>query len=215
MNVNKWGTFSEKIIVICAYSILPLLLLAFLVILLSSFFLDGITTDINNVNSIVEVILGFSMPMIIGLIIIPFIFQRRVRKRTLSQLGLSLKKSPKSIVTLTLLVIAGVLISVIFIHHHELQLEGMILSFVVVAVTEEFYVRGVLYHELENYWNAKVAIFVSSFIFAFVYHAGADFMLNLLFRLPISIILALIRYKFNNIYYCSVVHYIYNLLVNF
>nr|WP_245341845.1 CPBP family intramembrane glutamic endopeptidase [Enterococcus rivorum] len=115
---------------------------------------------------------------------------------------------------MAVLTLLSFLISIYFVGINDSEGIAIIVSFIVVALTEEFYSRGVLYSEIERMWGRQTAVLLSSFIFAFLFHSNSEFVVNLLFRLPIALLLGILRKKTNSIYIGSAVHYIYNIIVN-
>lgn len=206
--------FYKNIIYSSMYSIFPIMLLTITVIIVSIIVLGDINTDINNVDSSLGMIIGFSLPMVISLIICPLILEYYILKRTFGNIGISKIKSKKQGIVISLLIVLSVVVSILFLQNGEALGFTILLSFIIVAISEEFYVRGILYYELSNFWGEAVSILLTSFIFAFVYHANSDFLSNLFFRFPLALVLIFLRKKTGNIYVSILVHYIYNVSVN-
>ncbi len=91
--------------------------------------------------------------------------------------------------------------------------KAAVIHFFIIAFAEEMHFRVFQYGYIESKIGTKEAIIISSIIFAFVLHLNDMFIGNLLIRLPLGIVLGLIRYKFGaekSIY----THWIYDVIVS-
>ncbi|MEJ8303371.1 CPBP family intramembrane glutamic endopeptidase [Saccharibacillus sacchari] len=87
------------------------------------------------------------------------------------------------------------------------------LQMFLVAVSEEFWARGVLCYLFKRIWNQHVFIILaSSLSFAFLTHMNEPFMENLLYRLPGALIMGFIYVRTGNLRYTIMFHFAYNLL---
>ena len=83
----------------------------------------------------------------------------------------------------------------------------------IVAISEEFWARGVLFYVLRKIFSNWLAVvLISSVIFVFVTHMNRDIIENLLYRMPGALIMGLIYQKTEKLQYSILFHYIYNIL---
>ncbi|MEH7922434.1 CPBP family intramembrane metalloprotease [Staphylococcus pseudintermedius] len=213
MFLNKYNFF-RKISNTCALSVLPLLLLTVLVIVVSLVFFGDIKTDINSAETASVILIGFSVPMFISLVILPLIIEVLLLKRTLNDLGLYIIITKSQLLFVFVLLSISTLVSYFFLLENNRLALSILFSFITVAISEELYVRGILYFEFKKIWGDLISVILTSFIFAFVYHANSDFFSNLIFRFPLALVLVFVRKKSGNIYNSVLLHYIYNVVVN-
>ena len=85
--IIKKENLLENIIRVICYISIPLCLLMCLT-LLSSYFLNGsISSDVNKMTSLGQVIICFSIPMFISLVILPVLVKLFLQKERLSNIG--------------------------------------------------------------------------------------------------------------------------------
>ncbi|MEL4229022.1 UNVERIFIED_CONTAM: hypothetical protein PGM82_13110, partial [Staphylococcus pseudintermedius] len=114
MFLNKYNFF-RKISNTCALSVLPLLLLTVLVIVVSLVFFGDIKTDINSAETASVILIGFSVPMFISLVILPLIIEVLLLKRTLNDLGLYIIITKSQLLFVFVLLSISTLVSYFFL----------------------------------------------------------------------------------------------------
>ena len=91
----------------------------------------------------------------------------------------------------------------------------LIVQNLVVAGSEEFLCRSALTFILERTIKSRLLVgIISIVIFVFVIHSNATVVENLIWRLPISVLLVCIYMKRKSIYIPYVIHFTYNIIVS-
>ena len=139
--------------------------------------------------------------LFISLVVAPYLMYSRV-------LGHKFKKTDKKGVLPAVLLEAVVLLGLVAFYD-----KTVVLHYFVIAFAEEVHFRKFQYEFLENKVGMKKALIISSVIFAFVLHLNDPILGNLLIRLPLGVILCLIRYKFG-LSKSIAVHWIYYVVVS-
>ncbi|USH26237.1 hypothetical protein K9E53_09230 [Staphylococcus pseudintermedius] len=146
-----------------------------MVIVVSLVFFGDIKTDINSAETASVILIGFSVPMFISLVILPLIIEVLLLKRTLNDLGLYIIITKSQLLFVFVLLSISTLVSYFFLLENNRLALSILFSFITVAISEELYVRGILYFEFKKIWGDLISVILTSFIFAFVYHANSDF----------------------------------------
>ncbi|WP_371025403.1 CPBP family intramembrane glutamic endopeptidase (plasmid) [Paraclostridium ghonii] len=85
-----------------------------------------------------------------------------------------------------------------------------------VAITEEFWARGILCYIIEKISDKKwIVIIINSLIFAFITHMNRPFLDNLVFRLPGSFCMTFVYMRSKKLHHSVLVHFIYNMIGSF
>ncbi len=184
-------------------------------VIISSQVVEGsLIIDINKIKNRNDSLLIFSVPMVLFYIVLPLIMKIKVEKVPFQDIGLIYRKSKLSlgfIVTFSLILITLIIKS----YTMELPIPAftIILSFMIVAIAEEIMLRGIIQHEVEKIFNPVISVFITSLIFAFIYHSGGDVYDNLFIRFSIGLILGFIRLKTGSLYNSILFHWVYNIFV--
>lgn len=157
-------------------------------------------------NEVVQslIVLPFSF------IIVPIVILFRQEKVELRELGI--RKLAKKDVMIS---IACNLVLYIFLFSQYDIMIILLLSVqtLIVAVSEEFWARGILFYILKKITdNWIIIVLISSFVFVFITHMNRDIVENLFYRMPGGIIMGLIYYKTKKLPYSILFHFIYNML---
>lgn len=143
-------------------------------------------------------------------ILIPAIILVRQEKIHWEELGIK-KFSAKDGVICTLCCL--VLYIYLFLNYDMGAIVLLSVQTLIVAISEEFWARGVLFYILRKiFYNWFTVVLISSVIFVFVTHMNRDIMENLLYRMPGALIMGLIYQKTEKLQYSILFHYIYNIL---
>jgi len=95
------------------------------------------------------------------------------------------------------------------------SLPSLLAQNVPVAFCEEFWCKGVIFHVCRDMISRPwVIVAASALAFAFVTHAGSPLLTNLAFRLPFSLVTALIYLRTRSLAWPVLLHLNYNLLVS-
>jgi membrane protease YdiL (CAAX protease family) len=217
MHDQKKLTFSflnlYGITVLLAKIAIPLFVLFLLTcisyLLVSAFGIDA---------AVLNVFFSLSLPMIIGLISLPLLWDEVKEHVSLSQLALIPCHHGLSLIIGCCLVATGFLYGIVRVQnssdYSDIQL-GWLFHFFWVALSEEFFVRSFLYEVLRRNLKVGTTIVVSSLIFAFACHTAGDLTVNLLIRFPLGILLGWLRASFGDIYASVGCHYLYNIIVTY
>lgn len=151
--------------------------------------------------------------MSMGLCITPYLIVRGVYKTSINELGLGKIKNYEifGIVLITIL-------TIVYLLQNRNELNFFILAVAIiqnlgVAISEEFFSKGILFYIAKNITAVKLAaIVMCAMIFAFFFHSGDLFITNLTYRLPMGIILGIIYFKTENIYLPITLHVANNLI---
>ncbi len=157
-------------------------------------------------NEVVQslVVLPFSF------ILIPGIILSRQEKVCLEELGIK-KFSRKDVVICTTCCL--VLYTYLLLKYEIRAIVLLSVQMFIVAISEEFWARGVLFYILRKIFsNWYVVVLISSVIFVFVTHMNRDLIENLLYRMPGALIMGFIYQKTEKLQYSILFHYVYNIL---
>lgn len=157
-------------------------------------------------NEVVQslVVLPFSF------ILIPGIILSRLEKVCLEELGIK-KFSRKDVVICTTCCL--VLYTYLLLKYEIRAIVLLSVQMFIVAISEEFWARGVLFYILRKIFsNWYVVVLISSVIFVFVTHMNRDLIENLLYRMPGALIMGFIYQKTEKLQYSILFHYVYNIL---
>jgi membrane protease YdiL (CAAX protease family) len=88
-----------------------------------------------------------------------------------------------------------------------------VLHYLVIAIAEEVHFRKFQFEYLKKQIGIWMAIIISSMIFAFIFHLNDSIIENFVIRLPLGIILGVVKLKFglNKPIY---IHWIYDVIVS-
>lgn len=155
--IIKKENLLENIIRVICYISIPLCLLMCLT-LLPSYFLNGsISSDVNKMTSLGQVIMCFSIPMFISLVILPVLVKLFLQKEKLYNIGFH---RPKLIGILFCIAFLMVVVwSYIRLENNPnmtIPANVIIIQFLVVAISEEIILRGVIMDELDKIFQNKL-----------------------------------------------------------
>lgn len=146
----------------------------------------------------------------LSFILIPGIILSRQGKVHLEELGIK-KFSKKDSVICTICCL--VLYIYLLLNYEMRAIVLLSVQTLIVAISEEFWARGVLFYVLRKIFSNWLAVvLISSVIFVFVTHMNRDIIENLLYRMPGALIMGLIYQKTEKLQYSILFHYIYNIL---
>lgn len=189
---------ADNILLLIFMSVMPTTLV--MIISCVFLFLPG------EINEIIQslIVLPFSF------IIIPQIILSHQEKVSLEDLGIR-KISKKDVIICS--VCCLVLYLYLFYNYDARVIVLLSLQTTIVAVSEEFWARGVLFYIIRKITdNWVVVVLISSLIFVFIVHMNRGAVENLLYRMPGAIIMGLIYDKTGKLSYSILFHFIYNIL---
>jgi len=143
----------------------------------------------------------------------PYVTLKKVYKVDLHELGLSGADKKTAALSLAIAVL-GVAAGIIY-KNTRVSLGVILLQNAAVAAAEEFIARGCVFFILrkikQSFW---FVVPVSTLIFVFIFHSNAPLVENLIWRLPISAVLALAYYFTKRLYVPVSIHFAYNVAVS-
>lgn len=192
-NINK-----EETVFAVLMSVLPV----FLVVILSMILMLAPTGNNEAAHTAIVLISAF--------VIIPFLMLKRNYKPTLKELGVSATNKLMIMVEIAILILFVICVRCIA---DPPAFPGLVLTTLVVAVSEEFWARGCLFYIYGRLFKNKlVVLLMSTFIFVFVVHLNRGVVNNALYRLPGAMIMGLIYWKTGELQYSIGFHFIYNII---
>lgn len=141
------------------------------------------------------------LSLLVSLVVIPYCVYKKMLDYRMEKI-----EKKKAIVEILLETVIFVILSCFFE-------KTIVLHYLVIATAEEIHFRKFQYEFLKNKLGMKKALIISSAIFAFVLHLNDPILGNLMIRLPLGIVLCLIRYKFG-ISKSIAAHWIYDVIVS-
>lgn len=203
INSKKKYVLSDNILYLVLMSTVPIFIVQIIGVLESILFS-------NYQNDFTDVFIIWTT-MIIGLCLIPYYVLKKIYSPSLIELGIK-KISRKQIIIFSMLL--AILYIYLLINEKNIYiLLSISLQTLGVALTEEFWARGILCYILGKISNKKILIIlINSLIFTFITHMNRPFIDNLLFRLPGSLCMVIVYMKQKNLNHSILVHFIYNML---
>lgn len=192
----------KNIITLLSISFIPLFMEFIIIIILSL----AIGERMNEFLNIICIFIAMG----ISAIILPYVVLKRVYGVSLSDIGIKFKLSKK------LIILNIIILSMNLIVFKKLDFNNailLILHNVVIAISEEFLSRGCITNVLMRIFKSDIMVMcVNILIFVFLFHSGATFLENLIYRLPISIVLIVVYMKSKNLTTPITIHLTYNVL---
>lgn len=163
-------------------------------------FLPGAKNDI--IQSLIVLPLSF--------IFFPLIILRKQNKVNLEELGIC---KPRKIDMIICCACILVFYSYLFLNYGIATIIPLSIQTMIVAISEEFWARGVLFYILRKIFHSwPVIVLISSIIFVFITHMNRELIENVLYRLPGGFIMGLIYQKTGKLHYSIFFHFFYNVL---
>lgn len=182
-----------------------------------SLLLEGLTLIIlqiifHNYMSQTLNVITIALSIVLASVIYPYILLKRMYTSNLSELGIKIDTvSSTSIFFISMLCI----ISILCVYKCSYNIVLLIIQNIFVAIGEEFVARGCLFYLLRKIVSSEyVVIIISTFIFVFVFHSNSSLSDNLIWRLPITIVLSILYSGTHSIINTSLVHMTYNVIVS-
>ncbi len=194
----------EKNIVITIALVAGVMLFEGLLILILQVILSGVMSNGFNVFTI-----AFSI--VLSMLVFPFCLIRKTHNVTMKDLGVK-KLLPND----CLLILCSVFLIFIFMYVKEVEpiiAIFLIVQNVFVALGEEFVFRSCMFYILRKMIKSEIVIIaIVTLVFVFVFHSGAPVVENVVWRLPVAIILGILYSRKNTLCYVVLLHFTYNML---
>ncbi|WP_410250482.1 CPBP family intramembrane glutamic endopeptidase [Mammaliicoccus sciuri] len=84
---------------------------------------------------------------------------------------------------------------------------------IIVAISEEYLYRKIIYNRLLKHFNFVISAIISSILFALILHNAENFIVNITLRVTIGLILCFVTFKTKDIKDSIFLHLIYNLSI--
>lgn len=188
----------EEIIFAVTLSALPV----FMVVVLSI----AVMLISGDINPIAQT----SIVLISSFVIIPYLMMKHRFDISLNDLGFYAKDKMIMIIEGIIITTFVLIVKIVVSPPGALSL---VLTTLVVAVSEEFWARGCLFYIYGRIFENKfVVMLVSTLVFVFVVHMNRGVTENFFYRLPGGLIMGLIYWKSGKLQYSVGFHFIYNIL---
>lgn len=158
-----------------------------------------------------NVLLTLTIPTIVSLIIVPYVFTEISGIATVTFKRVNFKQ-------ILLMICLFSIFAVIYVGSKNINLPVnqkiiMVAHFLMIAFSEEFFYRLFIFDIISQNTRFAQTVIITSLIFAFVGHIGEPFLDNLIYRLPLGILFSVIRVWSKSVSVPTVIHAIYNLLI--
>lgn len=148
----------------------------------------------------------------IGLVAVPFLILKIKREIRLQDVGLKRNTAAEKVI---IIVGSGFLLYILLNYRHvqNTLLAAVIVQNMIVAFSEEFFTKGILFCYLSDIIKNKIVIIlISGAVFSLLFHSSDPLGVNLLYRFPMGIIFGIIYYKNGNLSIPIFLHLTNNLI---
>jgi membrane protease YdiL (CAAX protease family) len=210
--IPPWTKASANtLLTVAGFSIVPLILLFTLEIVISPL---GLFSDVK--RSELRYFLQVAPPMLIAFLLVPALAANRSLKLRANEMGLSVQKVRRT--CFIVLPILAALIALATVRFPFIVVDGyttsvVVAHFAIVAISEEYLCRGIIHHLTVKLLGRTLAVIATAIIFVFAFHSSTQVIVNLIYRMPIGVILGLLRVYTGNIYAPIAVHWIYDVVL--
>lgn len=205
MEHNEKNKIANNIVILIGLVIGSLFMQGVLVILLQVLLKDFMSELVNA--------LTVGVALTVTSIIFPYFVMTRVAGCSKAEIGLKKPTKFEFIVSFCIMA-AGVVVAWQITHQWEMVLV-IALHNIFVSFGEEFIARGCMFAQLRKiYPKDWFVLCVSTLIFVFVFHSDASFLENLIWRLPVSVLLTLTYYKTKKLTVPIALHFTYNVIMS-
>lgn len=164
----------------------------------------------SSLNEFMPLYATITFPMLLSLILFPLLLEKSYFQISLKQLGFTFKTPSKAF---SIALYAFVLICLLNLfaaaadHTHFLYLSFFL---AVQCLGEDVLFRSVLQRRMHEHFSAFTTILITTVIFVFIFH-NDSFIDNLLFRVPLGLLMSFIFYKTRSIFPVFAIHFLNNL----
>lgn len=193
----------QNIINLLIITFIPLFIEFLIIIILSSL----IGNQMNEFFNIICILIS----TVIACIIFPYIILKKIYNISLNDVGLSIGNLSKKQLILSILILSMNLIA----FKKLVLVNSLLLIFhnIVIAISEEFLSRGCITYILKKIFKSNIFILIANvLIFVFIFHSGETLFSNIIYRLPISILLMFTYTKYKNLMLPISIHLTYNVI---
>lgn len=158
-----------------------------------------------------EMLSALTLPTLLSLVVLPVVL-----KKFLGIQGEDVVTFNKLKIFI-LLLLTIILVIIYFIKFQknisEQTMIILIVHYYLAAFSEEFLYRKIIIDDISSKWNDIAGLIISAILFAFIGHLGEGFINNFIYRLPLGLILGVIKIKTKTIAYTTIIHAFYNLFL--
>lgn len=160
-----------------------------------------------------EPILFSASSIAIAFVIFPVAYLKKQYKVRWEEIGIRKSGWQKNVFRIAITAGFALLLST---RYQDLSLLRLVLlQNIAVAIGEEVLFRGAVIYVLSRIFKGDILPhLLSALLFVFVLHSGAGFVENILFRLPITIVIGLLYRKTQDLGDTIAVHWLYNLFAS-
>lgn len=182
-------------------------------VIVTAFLCVNFMCSLGIANAMLGKIMLTWISMLTGFCIIPTYILMKIYEFKMCDLGVgSISKIEKNVI----LLVVGMTVFYLITERNicNITILGItLLQNLVVAISEEFFSKGILFFVIKKITDNKIIIvLICSCVFAFVFHSSDAFFVNLTYRFPMAIILGICYLKTNNLYLPIILHLVNNLL---
>lgn len=197
---------TEKCYVMIVALVSGALLIEGLILLaLQVIFSQRMTMALNIITIIISITLG--------MIVFPYILMQKSYKVILKEMGIS---GPTRSTFFFFLGAVALIIATVIVKGSEQHIVfWLILQNLFVALGEEFTARSCMFYLLRKVIkNEKLIIALDTLIFVFIFHSSSTFFDNIIWRLPITVALAVLYSKNGSLINTTILHMTYNVVLS-
>ena len=203
---NKKFSFSDNIVILIGLVVGSLFIQGVLMILLQVIFKEWMSPLTNAITVCIA--------LLIATLFCPYLIMRKIVNCPMTELGFK-KPTRHEIFIAVFIVVTGIFVAWMLTRQWEAVLI-ISLHNIFIAFSEEFIARGCMFAQLRRiYQKDWFVLIISTLIFVFVFHSNAPLIENLIWRLPVSIVLTLTYFRTKNLLLCTSIHFAYNVIVSF
>lgn len=181
-----------------------LMLEGVILIALQIFFRDCMSAEVNIITIVVAII--------IASILYPYILLKKTYSVSRIDLGICYQPILSTSLLIGSIICLG---RILLLQNFSKGIILIIIQNLFVAIGEEFVARACLFYLLRKIIsNEKLIMLISAIIFVFVFHSNSSLIDNLVWRLPVTILLVFVYSKTNSVINCSIIHMTYNVFVS-
>ncbi|MGG6432707.1 lysostaphin resistance A-like protein [Anoxybacillus sp. D401a] len=151
----------------------------------------------------IKSLIAISFPMFITLCLFPLIIEKRMSKCNLRDIGF-VHFSEIGFGSKGVIVVCICIIIAIFVYRPMRGIPPLFIHYLIVGFGEEILFRGIFQRRLQKVFNPYISIVITSFVFAFQFHATGSLIDNLFVRFPLGLLLGFIYYRSKNMWTISI-----------
>lgn len=198
----------KNIITVIIYCTIPVVLLIAIMLIMKVVYNK---MDINSLWA--EMISVQSIPSFLALGFIPGLIYRMTTKKSIKAIAYPRPYSKASRIISILILVSFIAVLFVF-QEYTLKIMPFIFHFLIIAIVEEFLIRGIITDRLkEIFLQEWIVIILSALIFSFVFHSESGFFISLLSHTPFALLMSVIYKKTGSLEAPILIHWSYNVIL--